>query len=177
MIDMKIGKILAIIGAVLSFLGIMFFTLIDGGGFFFLSGLQGFINIPEMFGAGGDLIAVGLGVDKWVIIVIEIVIILYLISWLFQFLGAKFRIFSLLGSILPLFVGIVIFLVALGVTADFFVNILLFLIVTLSGAPLVDGVIPLDVALGTSGLTVGSILVLLGALISFVSVFMKREDF
>ena len=174
---MKIGKLLAIIGAVLSFFGILFFTLLDGGGLLFIYGIQGFINIPEIFGTVGDFIALGLGVDKWVIIVIEIIIILYLISWLFQFLGAKFRIFSLLGSILPLFVGIIVFLVALGVTADFFVNILLFLIVTLAGAPLVDGVIPLDIALGTSGLTVGSILVLLGALISFVSVFMKREDF
>ena len=174
---MKIGKILALIGAVLSFFGILFFTLIDGGGIFYLSGIQGFINIPDMFGTTGDMLAFGLGVGKWVIIVIEIVIILYLISWLFQFLGAKFRIFSLLGSILPLIVGIFVFLIALGVTADFFVNVLLLLVFALAGAPLVDGVIPVDVALGTSGLTVGSILVLLGALLSFVSVFMKREDF
>ena len=174
---MKIGKILAIIGAVLSFFGILFFTLIDGGGIFFLSGIQGFINIPEMFGTTGDLIALGFGIDKWVIIVIEIIIILYLISWLFQFLGAKFRIFSLLGSILPLIVGIFVFLIAFEVTADFILNVLLFLVFALAGAPLVEGVIPLDVPLGTSGLTVGSILVLLGALISFASVFMKREDF
>ena len=174
---MKIGKLLAIIGAVLSFLGILFFTLIDGGGIFYLSGIQGFINIPEIFGTTGDLIAVMIGVEKWVVIIIEIIIILYLISWLFQFLGAKFRIFSLLGSILPLIVSIVIFLIAFGVTADIFVNILLFLVITLAGAPLVDGIIPVDVVLGTTGLTVGSILVLLGAILSFVSVFMKREDF
>ena len=174
---MKIGKLLAIIGAVLSFFGILFFTLLDGGGLLFIYGIQGFINIPEIFGTIGDFIALGLGVDKWVIIVIEIIIILYLISWLFQFLGAKFRIFSLLGSILPLIVSIVIFLLALGVTADFLVQIGAFIVLALLGTPLVDGVIPVDVALGTTGLALGSILVFLGALISFVSAFMKREDF
>jgi hypothetical protein len=174
---MKIGKLLAIIGAVLSFFGILFFTLYDGGGLFYVSGLQGFINIPNMFGAGGDTLALSTGMGKTAIIILEIVFILYLLSWLFQFLGAKFRIFSLLGSILPLIVGLIVLLLMLGVTVDFFSDIFLLLTYALNGVPLVDGVIPLDIPLGTTGLTLGTILVLLGALLSFVSVFMKRDDY
>ncbi len=142
-----------------------------------MSGIQGFINIPEMFGTNGDILAFGLGVDQWVIIVLELVIILYLISWLFQFIGIKFRIFSLLGSILPLIVGIFVFIIGLGATGDFIAKVGIFLVFALTGAPLVDDVIPLDVPLGTTGLTLGSILVLVGALVSFVSVFIKREDY
>ncbi|MHA1510091.1 MAG: hypothetical protein ACTSRX_00055 [Promethearchaeota archaeon] len=170
---MKTGKILAIIGAVLSFFGILFFTLINGVEFVPTYGIQGFINIPLMFGGKGDSLAWGMDVGKAVIIVMEIVIILYLISWLFQFFFFFFRIFSLLGSIPPLIVGIFVSLYALGVTT----NVNYFLGDALgSRPPLVERVLPFHVPLGTTGLTLGTILVLLGAIISFVSVFMKRED-
>jgi hypothetical protein len=72
----------------------------------------------------------------------------------------------------------VIFIIAFGASGEFFENVLGFLLFALGGAPLVDGIIPVDVAFGpTSILTLGTIVVFLGALLSFVSVFMKREDF
>ena len=79
----------------------------------------------------------------------------------------------MLGSIPPLIVGFFVFLYALGVTT----NVNEFLGFALGfRPPSVERVLPIHVPLGTTGLTLGTILVLLGAIISFVSVFMKRED-
>ena len=177
MINLKIGKVFAIIGGILSLLGIFLFSLVDMDGFIYINGIDGILNIPGLFGEDGAFFADLAGVGHWVIILAEVGVILYLLSWLFQFLGAKFRFFSALGSIFPLFVGTMLLLGIFSVEADFIMEINLFLLVALGGsAPLIDGIIPLEIGLGSDGLTVGLIVLLLGAFISFISIFMKRED-
>ncbi|MHA1584766.1 MAG: hypothetical protein ACTSVU_04550 [Promethearchaeota archaeon] len=162
---MKIGKLFAFLGGLFTFVGMFVFTLIYSDGSSYVTGINGFIKIPDMFG----------GVS-FLMILAEIGIILYLISWLFQFLGIKFRFFSLLGSLLSLIVGIFVLLAVLGVSAGFIVDVKDFIISSMTNSnEIISGIIPLNIKLGAD-LTIGLLVILLGSFISFISVFMKRKD-
>ena len=93
----KIGKIFALIGGILTFLGTYAFSLttIIGSPLYVNYGIGGILQLVELFKLG----VVGW---PWLLWVFVIGYMLYLLSFILQLIGMKSRIAAFFGSLLPL---------------------------------------------------------------------------
>ena len=162
----KAGKIVALIGAILTLVGTYFFTLVEGP----LVGMY-------VYGAGGmfnidDMITSAISGGEWQSWILIVAVILYLLSGFIQLLGIKSRIAAFFGSLLPLTVCVLTVLLIAGVGWIF-----LLVIFVLGADPLVTNVLPVTFEYGFMSFGLGTIIVGLGGLLSLVSVFMSRDDF
>ena len=161
---MKTGKLLALIGAILTILGTFFFTLLEGQLIgYYVNGIAGLMNIPSIIQSaisGGNWLS-------WVLIVF---LFLYLLSGFIQLWGIKSRIAAFFGSLLPLTAAIFVILLIAGAGAPIMISVFL-----LGAEPLVPNVIPLTFEYSFMNFGLGTILIALGSLLALVSVFMTRE--
>ena len=169
------GKVLAIIGGIFSFLAIFLLTWVDSDIYIvYVSGIGGAMNIPDLFGTFGDILAAVLGMDGWIIYVILAVEVLLLLSWIFELIGAKVRFLAFLGGFFPFVIGLFLILGPL-VSVDFLTKI--FGIISYVGAQpdqLVTNIIPFN--LGFADIALGAVIMTLGGLLGIISSFMKRDD-
>jgi hypothetical protein len=162
----KAGKILALIGAILTILGTFFFTLFQSIPGEYIYGAGGMFNIDDIFiyGTSG-------APDAWISWIIGPILIIYLISGFIQLLGMKSRAASIIGAILPLVVAIFITLAMLDIVVPHTIVYL----VSLSAPPIVPNFIPIAFEYSFMNFGFGFILIALGGLLSLVSGFISRN--
>ena len=171
---MGAGKILLILGALLSILGTYVFAIYGvtgfvGSGIGFLLNLfgAGYI-VPGLF-AGADGYATFLGVNIIIFYLLVIIFIIFLASGVLQFLGLKNRIFSFIFCLFTLGVGLMfIFLTytdILGIKSLFFATFFI--------GEQYGNIFPILLNLGD--LALGTYFLVAGGALGFISAFMDRD--
>lgn len=120
---MGAGKILVIIGAILSIVGTFVLALYDPAVGVLGSGLGYAVNIPVVF-ENVNSIALMSGLEVWIVYIVIVVLIIFLAAGVLQFVGVKSRVVGLIFSLFPLSIGIVFILLfftdILGPLSEFF---------------------------------------------------------
>lgn len=162
------GKLLALIGAIFTILGTFFFTLFGVGiPGEYIYGAGGMFNIDDLFGS-----AVSGAPGAWIYWIVTPILIFYLISGFIQFLGIKSRAASIIGSILPILIVVLMILAML----DFIVPNTIVYLAYLSAEPIIPNFLPIAVEFGVINFGLGTILIGIGGLLALVSGFMSREN-
>ena len=171
---MRIGKVLCILAGILTLVSTFFLSLfsIVPSAYLWLeantaygSGLGFFLHIADIF-TNIDTLAADYGVGSYLIYIFAGMLILWGISGILQLLGLKSRGAIIVGSLMPLFIGIILILTAFMTLPSFFdVFTLLFTDNTQLG-----GFMPFDLPLGDFSLGVylllaGGALGLIGGII------------
>ncbi|MHA1913986.1 MAG: hypothetical protein ACW986_11450 [Promethearchaeota archaeon] len=143
---MAAGKILVLIGALLTLVSTFFFAFFHVVGDVYGSGIGFIFNIPEIM-ADADLIATFIGTEVMVIYIVTIVFIVFLLSGILQLIGLINRVVALIGSIIALGIGILFMLIMWDLLPD--MNLYTILLVDNA---IVDGIWPLHVPVGTFAL-------------------------
>lgn len=157
---MGTGKILILIGALLTLVSTFFFS-------FFTSGSEygwgiGFIfNMSDIMENPGNYVAG----ESMTVYIVAIVIIVFLISGVVQLVGLVSRVVAIIGSIIVIGMGVAILIAVLDLSPDMTPYASLFV-----SDAIVDGVWPLnipigDMSLGTITLLAGGALGLAGGII------------
>ena len=178
---MKIGKILVLVGALLTLVSTFFFsfgqtngadgrTLISGIGFLF--------NLPEII-TNVNYWVVFNGGEAMVIYIVSIVLLVFLVSGIIQLAGLANRVVAIIGSIFVLSMSVVILL-------SIFIDIPGWGLNQYSSlawrAPIADGVWPLDVPLVNvvstfyQTLSLGSVTLIAGGALGLVGGFLGIKD-
>jgi len=162
------GKILIILGGILTLLGTYVFAIYGSAGLFAGSGIGFIINLPDLFG-NADAIALATGWDVIFIYIFTILFLIFLASGILQLAGIKSRILAFIFSLFPLVVGAMILILfytdILGPTTGIFT---LYFI----GEHFAD-FFPIIVNLGDVGL--GTYFLVAGGVLGLVSVFLPRD--
>ncbi len=127
-------------------------------------------NLPEMF-TNPDAWAITFGLDTWVIYIIAVVMILFLISGIFQLAGVKSRAIVIIGSILPLLIGIYLLLFGFGVLP---VELNVYTIMFWDAEPLIDGIIPLKI-LNLNTMDIGTYVLIAGGFLGIIAGIAGRD--
>ena len=162
------GKILALLGGIITLIGTMFFSLFTSGTLYNY-GIGGAIGLLDAFSGGG-----------WEGTVASIGYLLYLLAFVLILIGIKSRIFAIIGSLFPLAAMVFVILGAYGVwtTPIFWLGNY----IGGGGMPaLVPNIIPVSfdallLAGPGSTIDIGTWIVGLGGLLALVSGFISREN-
>ena len=159
---MAVGKILLILGALLTILGTYVFAV--------------FLVVPGVVGSGlgfamnlPDIIGVDPGADAFAFYFMLVLFILWLVSGVLQLVGLKVRIVGLIFSLIPLAIG-VIFL--LFVYTEI-LGMMTFVFMLLTSGEHFGGFYPILVDIGTLGL--GTYFLIAGGALGLVGSIMPRE--
>jgi hypothetical protein len=173
---MGAGKILSIISGVLLLAATFLLDLGTSVADNYVYGV-GIVNIAELFGAGGDTIVSNLGAADWVKYIIAIGVILFIASGVFLLIGAKSRVFSILGSLLPILLGLSLLLIAVDVDVGFFNDVSTVASeALLTDTAIVAGTLPYYLEISTIG-TLAGLIILVAGVLGLVSGILSREDF
>jgi len=172
---MGAGKVLVIIGAIITLVSTFFFSLfyLDmpaallwmEAGDNYGNGLNFFMHIIDLF-TDAENVAAGFATEVYLVYIITILLIFFAISGVIQLIGLKSRAAAIIGSLMPLFIGV---LIILGTFIDLPDILGGFLSFQLDGE-LVEGIIPFhfalaDISIGAILLTAGGALALIGGII------------
>ncbi|MHA1111020.1 MAG: hypothetical protein ACTSR4_04885 [Candidatus Hodarchaeales archaeon] len=159
----KAGKMLALIGGILTFVGVFFFSLYtDVSGYNY--GIVGAMAILDLLSGSG-----------WQLLVFSIFYILYLLSFILILIGIKSRVLAIIGSLFPLAILVIVLLGAFNLWAVPFH--LLVDNIGAGGMPQLAGIFPFSFdALIVANIDLGTWIVGLGALLALISGFISRED-
>ncbi len=165
---MGAGKILILIGALLTLVSTFFFaffeTIFPGA---YAYGLGFVFNIPDIL-SSADGYALNMGVEVMIVYILAIVYIVFILSGILQLVGLASRVVAIIGSILPIAVGVLILLINLGIL-DMLEYTELFWRVAI-----VDGVLPFNIAIGPTAL--GTITLLAGGVLGLIGGIMGSGD-
>jgi len=108
---MGAGKILVIIGAILSILGTFVFALFRSLPFSVGSGIGFAFNLiqSDLF-TNADILAAMVGLEVFVIYIVLVVFIIFLAAGVLQLIGLKSRVVGLIFSLFTLFIGVMFIL-------------------------------------------------------------------
>ena len=163
----KAGKVLVLIGAILTLLGTFLFSLMgDPGTGIFVYGWS-MLNIDDIF------VLAASDPSAWMFYIIGVIAILYFLSGFIQLLGIKSRIAAFFGALIPLAMAVFVVLAVTGV----YIDIGLIIAFLLSRPELATGIFPVSFEYAFMDLGFGAILIALGSILAIVSAFMTREDF
>ena len=155
---MGAGKILCILGGIVTLLATFLFSFAPFLPGTYLYGIGFIMNIPTWFTSGDILI-----------IIMAIVFIIFLLSGIFILIGVSSRALAIIGSLFAIIVGVYFVLVFyIGLPLEIAQFALMFI-----GTPLVDGIIPLNIAVGDASL--GTILVLAGGVLGLIGGIMGTD--
>ncbi len=150
---------------VLSFYAFTIFSIIV-----YVCGIGSMKKIPEMF-TNPDVYATALSLPTYAIYIIAVVIIFFLISGIFQLIGVKSRVLVILGSILPILIGIYILLFGFEVLPTE-LNVYSFLF--WDTEPLIEGIIPLKI-LEFKTVDIGTYVLIAGGFLGLIGGFAGRD--
>lgn len=158
---METGKILILIGALLTLVSTFFFSFFANGSDYGW-GLGFVFNISKIMANPGDYVSG----ESMTVYIVAIVLIVFLVSGVLQLIGLASRVVAIIGSIIVIGVGVVILIVVFDLVPDMTPYASL-----LSGDPIVDKIWPLNIpiidnmSLGTITLLAGGALGLAGGII------------
>ena len=184
---MKIGKILVLVGAIVTLVSTFLFSFSYGDpidGRTHLSGIGFLFNLPEIWGNPGYWIATFpayTSEDTMLIYLFSILYLIFVLSGVIQLGGLKSKYVAMIGSIIAICFGIM--MVIYGTYAEIgdlaLMNRFSALFFT---APLVDGVLPLDVPIVYIGdwlnstLSLGAITIFVGGGLGLVGGILGIKD-
>ena len=167
---MAAGKILSLLAGILTIVATFALSwvpeAITPG--YYVYGIGIVKNLPGMF-TNADALGLILGIPGFAIYIIAGILIVFLISGIFQIIGWKSRALAIIGSIFVLLIGILTLLGVLNVV----INLLWVENIFGDIVPLVAGIIPFDLALGPASL--GLYVLIAGGALGLVSGFMGRD--
>jgi len=178
---MKTGKVLVLLGALLTLVSTFFFSFGQTNGTdgrTYISGIGFLFNLPEIIGDVNIYVSFMSG-EVMVIYIVSIVLLVFLLAGIIQLVGLTNRAVAIIGSVIVLSVGIVIILAILIDTPGWGLNQYSSL---LWRAPIADGIWPLDVPLmDASGvyydtLSLGSITLVAGGGLGLVGGILGVKD-
>ncbi|MFW9899634.1 MAG: hypothetical protein ACFFDO_10295 [Candidatus Thorarchaeota archaeon] len=104
-------------------------------------------------------------------IMLIVVLLLFLFSGVIQIIGAKKRILTIIGSILPLFFGVIIILDSFNILNKSFIGVLYMLG---DSEPIIVGILPFDYVIFERPESIGTYVLILGGSIGLISGLLKR---
>ena len=164
---MNFGKLLAILGGVLTIIAMYLFTLFEAVPYFSYA-IGGFITLNSVV-VNSVLHAGILGVGEWVIYLILAGYVVFVTTGFIQLGGVSKKLPAIIGSVIPLLVGI--FLLINGFTGA--LSGFRYAIEMFSGPGLNEIYFPIHFEIG--GIGFGTYLMILGSTLTLVSVFIKKE--
>ncbi len=161
---MGAGKVLILIGGIITLASTFFLAFFAVLGSIYGFGLGFIFNIPDIF-SNADGYALVMDTEVMIVYILTIVYIVFAISGILQLIGLASRPVAIIGSILPIVMGILILLITFGILDDFSSYTFLFW-----HDSVVDNILPFhlaigDASLGTYTLLVGGVLGLIGGII------------
>ena len=173
---MGAGKILILIGALLTLVSTFFFSLFATLGFPGVNATYGdygygigfIFNIPYVLSNGADF-AADIGAEVMVVYIVAIVFIVFLLSGILQLIGLATRVLAIIGSILPIAAGVLTLLISFGIL-DFGNYLTLF-----ASDGIAPGIFPFDISLGTVSL--GTYTLIAGGVLGFVGGILGTDEF
>ncbi|MHA1688311.1 MAG: hypothetical protein ACTSYC_11985 [Promethearchaeota archaeon] len=145
------------------------FTLI---GTFLLSWYSTGTEIAYGIGGVFGLLRLFSDLTNWINYIVIACVILLLISFILQFIGVKSRATAIIGAILPLVASVFIILDTFGLDILGVIN---YMSVFETSFTLVPGIIPFDFVIPTRTESIGTYVLFLGGLLSFISGCMSRS--
>lgn len=177
---MGAGKVLIIIGAILTLVSTFFLSLLAvtvpvpllwmQAGSNYANGLNFFMHIPYLFTDAGTIATI-FGIDVYLVYIIIVLLIFFAISGIIQLIGIKSRAAGIIGSIMPIFIGIIIILGTFMTLPAIFGGFGTFML----DDALVAGIIPFDLNLG--GISLGTYTLLAGGVLGLIGGIIGPGDF
>ena len=161
------GKGMSIVAGIIILLGTFFFAMLQIGGLFY-SGIGGALNIIDLI-TDTNTYAVILGIPSWAVYILLVVDILFIISGVLVLIGASSRATAIIGSILPLLIGLLLILDAFNVSIG--IDVISYLII-FQGTELISGIIPFNYEL--AGASLGAFVLAVGGVLGLISGFLER---
>ena len=186
---MSAGKIFIILGAILTLVSTYFLSLFNilipapalwlEAGTLQANGITFFTHIIDLF-TDANAIATTFYTESYLVYIFSIILIFWAISGIIQLIGIKSRAAAIIGSIMPLFIGIICLLSMFMVLPDFLGVIQLFI----ADSSLVSGIIPYDIPLSdislifstTGKISLGSFLLIGGGVLGLIGGIMGTSD-
>ena len=165
---MAAGKILSLLAGILTIVATFVLSWVSVPGPYYAYGIGIVKNLPAMF-TNADGLGIILGVPGFSLYIIAGILIVFLLSGIFQLIGIKSRVLAIIGSIFVLLVGI---LVLLGVF-DVLNKIAWVENIFGDPVPIIDGIIPYDLVLGPASL--GLYVLIAGGALGLIAGFMGRD--
>ncbi len=128
-------------------------------------------NIGGMF-TNAEAMATAWGIPAFVPYILGGLFLFFLVSWLFLLIGAKSRACAIIGSIMPILIGWAVIAGYFGIPPDFMPYVAPFL-----DSEMIPGIIPFSFSLMSTGsvsLNLGTIILIGGGIIGFISGCMSR---
>ncbi len=163
---MGAGKILVLIGGLLTLVSTFFLSFYATGGGDYGSGLGFIYNIADIMTNPGNYVPG----ETMTVYIVAIVYIVFLISGVLQLVGLASRVIAIIGSIIVLVISILMLLVLLNALAVYAPYLTLF-----DHTAIVPGILPLDVPLGSASL--GTYLLLAGGALGLVGGILGIKDY
>jgi len=168
------GKSLIFTGGIVTLIGTFLFTWYEFSYITvqYANGIGGIQNFMDLL-IPSNFYVQRLELDRWVIQVIAILMLFFLISGILQLIGKKKRLVGLVGTIMPLLMGIGL---VLGGSVSLLGFILRYLEIYGTSEYLIEGIIPFHlVIIGRAA--IGSFIVLAGGILGLIGVIMSKEEF
>ncbi len=174
---MGAGKTLSIVAGIIGLVGIFVLNIASISGVY-IYGIAGAMNLLDLF-QDAETIAIIYGLETYMVYIIAVGVILLLISPLIQLIGANKKATAIIGSLLPLFVGVIYLLWGLGVggaiVQDIGQHITIGLMSIDPSVVLVEGIIPFTFEIPVLEVGLGAVVILLSGLLGLISGFMSRD--
>ena len=167
------GKILTVCGGILTLVAtyvLCWYKITINYFYYYTNGigaLKNFLNIFLRAQSYADYFELPL----WIIYVSSVLVVFTLISGVVQLLIFKKRIFALLGSIIPIVIGIMIIL---GFTV--FPEWLKYLVIFGDRNPLIAGAFPLNLPLPGRPESLGTYVLLAGGILGVIGFYYSKEE-
>ena len=167
---MAAGKILSLLAGILTIVSTFMLSWVSVAvpPTYYAYGIGIVKNLPAMF-TNADALGVLLGIPGFAIYIIAGMLIVFLLSGIFQLIGMKSRVLGLIGSIFVLLIGILVFLGVFNIV----INIDWIIYIFGDSVPIIDGIIPFDLVLGPASL--GLYVLIAGGALGLVAGIMGPE--
>ncbi len=163
---MGAGKILILIGALLTLVSTFFLSFYNAGGGDYGYGMGLILNIGDIMANPGTYVSG----ETMTVYIVAIVYIVFLISGVLQLVGLASRVVAIIGSIIVLAAGIMFLLVLLNVLSIFDPYLTLF-----ETTAIAEGIFPFDLPLGPASL--GTYTLLAGGVLGFIGGILGTKDY
>lgn len=173
---MSSGKKLLTIAGILTLLATFLFSwaTFNYGEIQYLNGVGGIYNVIDIFTKGTKFYRRHFGLPEWAIYVLAIIVIWLVASGFIQLIGRKSRKAGIIGSIIPLIVGLIILLNVVGIP---FTGGIIRIFRVFGGESIVEGLIPLHIVLPGRVEAFGLYLLLAGGILGIIGAKKNKSEY